>query len=139
MMEERLQYFYTEKLPGYLDFLEQMVTTNSFTANPAGVNRLGNLIAEEFAHLGFQAESVQSHNPDFGKHLVLIRKGLTSKKVGLITHLDTVFPPEEEAEHDFSWLRRRPVNDELQSVPGRDQQGGGYRYSVCNPKRNDTY
>ena len=121
MMEERLQYFYTEKLPGYLDFLEQMVTTNSFTANPAGVNRLGNLIAEEFAHLGFQAESVQSHNPDFGKHLVLIRKGLTSKKVGLITHLDTVFPPEEEAEHDFSW---RIEGDRIYGPGTNDIKGG---------------
>ena len=43
--------------PAYLDLLHQMVLINSFTLNPRGVNRLGELTAERFAELGFEAEA----------------------------------------------------------------------------------
>ena len=46
--------------PVYLDLLHQMVLINSFTLNPRGVNRLGELTAERFAELGFEAEAVPS-------------------------------------------------------------------------------
>ena len=37
-----------------LEFLRQMVEINSFTENADGVNRLGVLIAQHFASLGFE-------------------------------------------------------------------------------------
>ena len=91
----------------YLDLLRQMVSINSFTANAAGVNAVGDLTAAAFAGLGFAAEKVQSANPAYGRHLVLTRPARlpseTTPKIGLVSHLDTVFPPEEETANDFIW------------------------------------
>ncbi|MDT8304598.1 MAG: M20/M25/M40 family metallo-hydrolase [Anaerolineae bacterium] len=91
------------RLPHYLDLLRQMVAINSFTTNAAGVNELGRLTAEAFAFLGFQAEFVTSTNPAYGQHLVLTRAGRTPYKIGLVSHLDTVFPAAEEEANDFRW------------------------------------
>ena len=91
--------------PFYMDLLQQMVSVNSFTANPDGVNDLGNLVAAAFAGLDFETERVQSVNPAFGKHIVLTRQGRSNRKIGLVSHLDTVFPPDEEARNNFTWRR----------------------------------
>lgn len=90
-------------LPAYLDLLRDMVAVNSFTANGAGVDALGDLTAPPFEALGFQAERVPSVHPGYGHHLVLTRPGWSGKKIGLVSHLDTVFPPEEEQTHNFRW------------------------------------
>lgn len=87
----------------YLQLLRQMVEINSFTANWQGVNQLGQMTADIFTELGFEAETVQAENPMYGKHLVLTHHGRGRKKIGLVSHLDTVFPPDEEVRHDFHW------------------------------------
>jgi glutamate carboxypeptidase len=100
-----------QNLPRHLAMLERMVGINSFTANPAGVNELGLLTAEIFAPLGFTAETIQSANPLFGCHLILTREGRKvngrpAPKIGLVSHLDTVFPAAEEQRNDFCWQRQ---------------------------------
>jgi glutamate carboxypeptidase len=105
----------------HLDILRQMVAVNSFTANPVGVNKLGNLTAAMFADLGFTAKTVQSANPAYGKHLILTRPGRTHYKIGLISHLDTVFPPDEELRNDFSW---RLEGDRIYGPGTVDIKGG---------------
>ena len=80
-----------------------MVGINSFTGNREGVNRLGRFTAECFAPLGFTAEYVPSTNKAWGDHLVLTRRGRSARSIALISHLDTVFPPEEEARNNFRW------------------------------------
>jgi glutamate carboxypeptidase len=98
-----------------------MVGINSFTANREGVNRLGQFTAECFAPLGFTAESVPSANPEFGNHLVLTRLGRSEKSVGMVSHLDTVFPPEEEARNNFHW---QPEGDRIFGPGTQDIKGG---------------
>jgi glutamate carboxypeptidase len=120
-MEKQLQSFFYDNLDRYLDILKQMVTTNSFTANPEGVNALGKLTVEKFSELGFEAEHIQSTNPEFGKHLVLTRKGRSNRKLGLISHLDTVFPPSEEAANDFFW---KVEGDRIYGPGTNDIKGG---------------
>jgi glutamate carboxypeptidase len=120
-MHKEMHSFLEGKLPHYLKTLRQMVAINSFTANPEGVNALGNLTAEIFADLGFDAEQVQSVNPNFGKHLVLTRPGSSGRKIGLISHLDTVFPPEEEIANDFHW---RQDGDRIYGPGTNDIKGG---------------
>jgi len=83
--------------------LERMVEINSFTANRDGVDRLGRLTAECFQPLGFVSQTVPSTNPDWGDHLVLTRRGKSTRNISLISHLDTVFPPEEEQRNNFRW------------------------------------
>ncbi len=99
----KLHDYLESELPAALELLRQMVGINSFTLNPAGVNQLARFTAESFAPLGFTAEHVASTNPQFGQHLVLTRRGKGTKSIAMISHLDTVFPVEEEARNNFHW------------------------------------
>lgn len=100
---DSLKAFLDQQMPAGLAMLRQMVAINTFTDNPEGVNRLGTLTADCFAPLGFTAESVPSTNPAWGNHLVLTRPGRSNKSIALISHLDTVFSPEDEARNHFCW------------------------------------
>jgi len=91
-------------MPEALDWLRQMVSINSFTANREGVNRTGSLTAECFRDLGFTPEFVPSDNKEHGSHLFLSSGDASRRPVVLVTHLDTVFPPEEEERNDFRWF-----------------------------------
>jgi len=102
-VQQAMQAYLETNRPFYLQLLRQMVEMNSFTANPVGVNTLGRFTADVFAGLGFEAEFVPPANPDFGQHLVLTKSGSSGRKIGLVSHLDTVFSPEEEARNDFVW------------------------------------
>ncbi len=102
---QSLKDFLDSQLPPALKILEHMVGINSYTANKEGVNRLARYTAKCFAPLGFTAKSVPSRNPAWGDHLVLTRKGRTSKSIAFISHLDTVFPLEEEKRNNFRWSR----------------------------------
>jgi glutamate carboxypeptidase len=93
-------------MPFAMEMLKEMVDINSFTANREGVNRLGRLTAEKFSPWGFSAEFVPSTNPEWGNHLVMTRPGRSNKGLVLVSHLDTVFPPEEEIANDFQWERQ---------------------------------
>lgn len=98
-----LNSFLEAQLPTALDWLRQMVGINSFTLNRAGVKRLGELTAGCFAPLGFRAEFVPAADARFGDHLVLTRPGSGARSIALVSHLDTVFPPEEEVRNHFHW------------------------------------
>ncbi|MDW8224210.1 MAG: M20/M25/M40 family metallo-hydrolase, partial [Gemmatales bacterium] len=113
--------FLEGRLPAALEMLQQMVGINSFTANREGVNRLGRLTAECFAPLGFTAEFVPSVNPDYGDHLLLTRLGRSSRGLALVSHLDTVFPAEEEARNDFHW---QVEGDRIYGPGTHDIKGG---------------
>jgi glutamate carboxypeptidase len=105
----------------HLLLLQQMVAINSFTENPSGINALGALTAKIFAPLGFTADSVQSLNDSFGKHLVLTKNGRSDRKIGFVSHLDTVFPPDEEIRNDFLW---RIEGDQIFGPGTVDIKGG---------------
>lgn len=98
-----IEKYLQTQMPQALDMLREMVGINTFTGNREGVNRLGRFTAECFAPLGFAAEFVHSSNPAWGDHLVMTRRGRSARSIALISHLDTVFPPEEEAQNQFHW------------------------------------
>ena len=116
-----LTEFLNNQMPAALEMLRQMVGINGFTANADGVNRLGRFTAECFAPLGFTAEYVPSTNRQWGVHLVLTRRGRSARSIALISHLDTVFPPEEEARNDFHW---QPEGDRIFGPGTHDIKGG---------------
>ena len=109
------------RLPQALDLLRVMVGINSWTRNPAGVNRLAAFTAEAFAPLGFTAETVQSEQPAHGRHLFLAREGSGGRTVGLLSHLDTVFPPVEEERNGFRW---QPEGGRIYGPGTEDIKGG---------------
>lgn len=90
-------------MPGALEMLRQMVEVNSFTSNGEGVNRLGQITAGFFKPLGFSSTFVPSSNPGWGNHLVMTRPGNSARSIAMVSHLDTVFSPEEELANDFRW------------------------------------
>ncbi len=116
-----LTEFLEGQMPAALELLREMVNLNSFTGNRDGVNRLGRLTAEAFAPLGFTAETVPSVNPACGHHLLLTRRGQTPRSIALVSHLDTVFPPEEEVRNQFHWQRE---GDRIYGPGTHDIKGG---------------
>ncbi len=118
---DSLEKFLEKEKPAALELLRKMVGINSWSLHPEGVNRLGHFTAETFAPLGFTAEFVPSTNPNFGRHLVLTRKGKSSRSVAMVSHLDTVFPPEEEARNNFHW---RVEGDHAYGPGTQDIKGG---------------
>jgi glutamate carboxypeptidase len=116
-----LKKYLNEQFPAALEMLRQMVGINSFTGNREGVNRLARFTAEYFTPLGFSAEYVPSTNPEFGNHLVLARRGRSEKSIAMVSHLDTVFPPEEEERNNFHWLA---VGDRIYGPGTQDIKGG---------------
>ena len=101
--DAQLTDFLRQQLPASLDLLKKMVAINSFTTNREGVNQLAQFTAESFKELGFTADYTPSFKKEYSDHLVMTRKGRSTKTIGLISHLDTVFPPEEEKRNNFVW------------------------------------
>lgn len=121
-----LHAYYEHNVSLYLDLLHQMVLVNSFTLNPTGVNSLGRLTADQFAPLGFAAETIASADPRYGQHLILTREGRATGDapapvIGLISHLDTVYPLIEEQANDFTF---RIEGDRIYGPGTIDIKGG---------------
>lgn len=101
---EEMESWLFSYMPEAMRWLQRMVEVNSFTTNPRGVNLVGRITAECFEDLGFSAEMVPSDITNHGDHLFLTRAGKKSgRPVWLVSHLDTVFPPEEEKANHFHW------------------------------------
>ncbi|HOD15308.1 MAG TPA: M20/M25/M40 family metallo-hydrolase [Spirochaetota bacterium] len=116
-----IKEYLDREMPRYLEILRDMVGINSYTLNPAGVERLADYTAGAFSGLGFADERVPSAFPAYGKHLVLSRGGASGRKIGLVSHLDTVFSPEEEERNDFRWR----VEGDRAYGPGTEDIKGG--------------
>jgi glutamate carboxypeptidase len=117
----RIEKYLTEQLPRYLDMLHEMVVINSFTLNVAGVNQLGTLTAARFESLGFTTVRVPPANSQYGDHVVMTRTGQSGRKIGLVSHLDTVYTPAEETQNEFFW---HPVGDRIYGPGTVDIKGG---------------
>lgn len=110
-MEDRIniRQHLENHLNNYIEFLQQMVAINSFTANTAGVDETGDLIVKQFSSLGFIPEYEKSSDERYGRHIFLRRPAGServegeSPAIALASHLDTVYPIEEELNNDFSW------------------------------------
>jgi glutamate carboxypeptidase len=110
-------------LPAALDLLRRLVAINSFTANAAGVEAVARLTAEAFEPLGFTAELAPCTIPGTGPHLFLTHRGNGGDPVVLVTHSDTVFPPEEEQRNHFKW-DERPEEGRIYGPGTIDNKGG---------------
>jgi glutamate carboxypeptidase len=126
-LDHSIQEYFQNKFPSYLTALQRMVEINSFTTNPSGVNALGEMTANLFDSLGFQREFVQSAKEEYGQHVLLTRIGQNVKEdssgrtIALISHLDTVFPEEEEIANNFHW---NPQGDRIYGPGTVDIKGG---------------
>ncbi len=122
-MLENLQQSAAKHLPEALERLRRLVAINSFTANAAGVEAVAKLTADAFSPLGFTSEMVPCATPGTGPHLFLTHRGAGGDPIVLVTHSDTVFPPEEERQNDFQW-DERPEEGRVYGPGSIDNKGG---------------
>lgn len=92
-----------EHFPAALRLLRELVDIGSWSLDPEGVNRVGDVLADRFAELGFAAERVQAVDAGCGQHLFLSKPGTGDIALLLIGHLDTVYSDGELERHDFRW------------------------------------
>ena len=109
-------------LSAALELLRELVAVNSFTTNADGVEEVARITAAAFAPLGFHADYVPCAYPGAGPHLFLSRPG-EGDPIVLVTHSDTVFPPEEEEKNDFRW-EARPAEGRIYGPGTIDNKGG---------------
>jgi len=109
-------------LPGAIALLRDLVAVNSFTTNASGVDKVARITAAAFAPLGFHADFVPCAFPGAGSHLFLSRPG-EGDPIVLVTHSDTVFPPDEEEANDFRW-DERPAEGRIYGPGTIDNKGG---------------
>ncbi|MCB1276101.1 M20/M25/M40 family metallo-hydrolase [Prosthecobacter sp.] len=110
-------------LPAALELTRRLVEINSFTANAAGVDAVARLTAEAFAPLGFTPAFVPCAIAGTGHHLLLTHRGQSGDPIVLVSHSDTVFPPEEELRNDFKW-DERPDEGRIYGPGTVDIKGG---------------
>ena len=106
--------------PRTLALLERAVNQNSGTRNLAGVRAVHDILAPEFASLGFTVRWVSQDAVGRAGHLIATHKGKPGlKKLLLIGHLDTVFEP------DAGFLKFERIDADHARGPGvADDKGG---------------
>jgi glutamate carboxypeptidase len=86
------------------NILKTLVEQNSYTANKAGVDKVGLKITNLMKDIGFNVEVHQREL--IGNHLHFISPKKTGTKVLLLGHIDTVFPPDTFTQYseDDEWV-----------------------------------
>jgi len=89
----------------YLKDLEKIIKINSYTKNKLGVDIVGKIFDQWLEKLGFSTDIHQRENIGNHRHYKSPSKH-NSKKLLLLGHLDTVFPPNkfENYSEDSEWI-----------------------------------
>lgn len=94
--------------------LRNLVEINTYTANTAGVDRGMDEMCKYAAEMGFTVEVVNGR-----PRLIKAGNGKIRPRILLISHMDTVFPP------DGDFLRYEPLEEGLVRGPGTGDIKGG--------------
>jgi glutamate carboxypeptidase len=88
----------------YINDLKKIIEINSYTKNPSGVNSVGVIFDDWFHQLGFI--SMLYERDGIGAHRYYQSSSTHGKKLLLLGHLDTVFPPGkfEGFREDEEWV-----------------------------------
>lgn len=107
-------------LPTFRRELAELVSIDSGSRSPEGVDAVGRWCADRLASLGFSVERVATHPVDgsrYGDVVVARRQGAGSRRILLFAHLDTVFADGAAA-----------------ARPYREEAGRAYGPGVCDDK-----
>jgi len=88
-MKALLEYI-DSKETEMLEFLERLVNIDSGSYDKAGVDQVGDVLAERLAALGFTVQ--RSRQNEFGDHVIGNKPGTGNQRILFIGHMDTVFP-----------------------------------------------
>ena len=75
----------------YLNDLEKIININSYTKNKQGVDEVGAIMSKWLEELGFKLTTYKKEH--VGNHLLFTSSKKSGKKILLLGHNDTVFPP----------------------------------------------
>lgn len=89
----------------YFKDLEKVVNINSYTKNKSGVDKVGEVFDKWFKELGFKIDLHDRGHIGAHRHYIS-HHDKQSKKLLLLGHLDTVFPPDkfENYSEDNNWI-----------------------------------
>ena len=89
----------------YFDDLETIIKINSYTKNKLGVDRVGIIFDKWLQELGFEVDIYKREHIGDHRHYKS-QTTKNSKKLLLLGHLDTVFPPNkfEHYKEDEKWI-----------------------------------
>jgi glutamate carboxypeptidase len=84
--------------------LKKIIDINSYTKNKMGVDKNGEIFASWMRDIGFKCTVYE--RKEIGNHLLFKSSKKEGKKLLLLGHLDTVFPPSsfEHFSEDESWI-----------------------------------
>lgn len=102
-MPDSLETFLERRLPSALQQLRQWVDVNTYTRNADGVEQHADQLKAAFAPLEFAVERPEGGAEGCARHLLFHRRGSGDATVAMISHMDTVFPAEEEKLNNFHW------------------------------------
>lgn len=116
-MIDRLQQFLRDRESAAIALLERLVLQNSFTENPSGGAIVGEMLAGELQSIPEISIVRKIPSERFAPHWVAATNMTEPNFIGLVGHLDTVFPP-----GTFEGFRR---DGDLLRGPGvLDMKGG---------------
>ncbi|WP_223635036.1 M20 family metallopeptidase [Planococcus sp. 4-30] len=93
-----------------LELIESLVNIDSGSYLKSGIDRVGEVLAEEYKMIGFYTEVHEQER--FGNNLVIRHPEAKTPKIVMIAHLDTVFPEGTAEKRPFH------VADDLAHGPG---------------------
>lgn len=85
-LSTRVRSYLRGNLSTIVDYIDQMVSTNSFVYNIEGINTLGNWISNRFQHLGFHRQVTPQ--TEVGNTLYFANHTEETNDVLLLSHLD---------------------------------------------------
>ena len=88
----------------YFNDLETIIKINSYTKNKSGVDKVGKIFDKWLEELGYKVDVYEREH--IGSHRHYKSKMTSGKKLLLLGHLDTVFPPNkfEHYTEDEEWI-----------------------------------
>lgn len=112
-LSTRVRSYLRGNLSTIIDYIDQMVSTNSFVYNIEGINTLGNWISNRFQQLGFYRQVIPQ--TEVGNSLYFANHTEETNDVLLLSHLDI--------QHDYR-----------EFVPFREDRGRLYGSGVAENK-----
>ncbi|MEM9429442.1 MAG: M20 family metallopeptidase [Pseudomonadota bacterium] len=106
-----------------LDGIRRWVEIESYTTDTAGVNRMTDAVAAEYATCGAEIERVPGRD-GYGDHLIVRApwgRGSNAPGILILSHLDTVHPP-----GTLDWFPFRVEGDVAYGPGIYDMKGGAY-------------
>lgn len=92
--------YWKDKETDMLYLLEKLVNIDSGTFYKAGVDQVGNVLANAYQALGFQV--AVDRQSERGDHLIIVHPEAQNPNILIIGHLDTVFPVGTTQSRPFS-------------------------------------